>query len=332
MGDLTVGAGHARDIMASCTKLTRLIRGHGPLLQALTVSRDVGAWEPAHQPKFSIIIPTLNEEKTIQSCLLALQPLRADCEIIVVDGGSTDNTKILARPLADKVITSAKGRARQMNSGARRASGEVLIFLHADTRLPENALPSIQREIGGQRQWGRFDIQLSGTHFMLKVIAWMMNQRSRLTGIATGDQVIFAARAAFEAVGHYPEISLMEDIALSKTLKKTGPPICLKDKAVSSGRRWEHNGVYKTIVLMWSLRLRYFLGADPQILAFLYTRGVFTRCKFSDCWARIYPRRDFKVTRKKYPPRIPQFQWLENGTRMTRIKRIITDKTLDGMR
>jgi rSAM/selenodomain-associated transferase 2 len=231
---------------------------------------------------FSIIIPTLNEEKNIQCCLSTLQALRNTCEIIVVDGGSIDHTRMLAAPLADKVIMSALGRARQMNNGAGEATGDVLIFLHADTRLPENALPLIQQKISPIQPWGRFDIQLSGNSYMFKVIAQMMSLRSRLTGIATGDQVIFVTRPAFEKAGQYPEISLMEDIALSKALKKIGPPICLKAKVISSGRRWEHNGICKTILLMWSLRLRYFFGADPQTLAYLYANGAFTQFKFSD--------------------------------------------------
>jgi len=231
---------------------------------------------------FSIIIPTLNEEKTIESCLSALQPLRNNCEIIIVDGGSIDNTRVIARSLADKVVSSDKGRARQMNNGARYASGNVLIFLHADTSLPENALQLIQQKLNSSRKWGRFDIQLSGKHFMLKVIAQMMNWRSRLTGIATGDQVIFVTRLAFEKASQYPEISLMEDIAICKALKKISPPICLKAKVISSGRRWERYGIYKTILLMWNIRLRYFFGADPQILAFLYTNGAFTTFKFTD--------------------------------------------------
>ena len=239
--------------------------------------------------KFSIIIPTLNEEKTIQSCLLALQSLRNESEIIIVDGDSIDNTRILASPLADKVIISAKGRAKQMNNGARQAIGDVLIFLHADTCLPENALQLIQQEISRYGQWGRFDIQLSGNPFMLKVIAQMMNWRSRLTGIATGDQVIFVKRLVFEKAGQYPEINLMEDIALCTALKKISPPICLKNKVISSGRRWEHNGIYKTILLMWSLRLRYFFGADPQTLAYLYNNGSFTKFKFSGMWGQSYP-------------------------------------------
>ena len=239
--------------------------------------------------KFSIIIPTLNEEKTIQSCLLDLQPLRNCSEIIVVDGESADNTRTLAAPLAHKVTISEKGRAKQMNIGAWQATGDILIFLHADTRLPENALQLIQQKINSTRQWGRFDIQLSGNHFVLKVIACMMNWRSRLTGIATGDQVIFVTHRAFEKAGLYPEISLMEDIALCKALKKISPPICLKAKVISSGRRWERDGIYKTIFLMWSIRLRYFFGADPQTLSFLYTHGVITQFKLSDLWGRIFP-------------------------------------------
>jgi rSAM/selenodomain-associated transferase 2 len=226
--------------------------------------------------KFSIIIPTLNEEKTIASCLLPLQPLRDNCEIIIVDA-SEKNQPADNPPhahLADKIIHSPKGRARQMNLSASQASGDILVFLHADTYLPENALQLIEQQLGS-KQWGRFDIQLSGDHSMLKIIAWMMNLRSRLTGIATGDQVIFATKKAFATAGRYPEIALMEDIALSKRLKRTSPPICLNAKVTSSGRRWQHFGVYRTILLMWSIRLRYFFGTDPQLLAELYSRGLF---------------------------------------------------------
>jgi rSAM/selenodomain-associated transferase 2 len=224
---------------------------------------------------FSIIIPTLNEEKSIVSCLVSLQPLRDCCEIIVADGGSADATKKLAKPLVDKLIASEKGRAIQMNAGAENAEGNILVFLHADTFLPPEALDHIAQAINNKRQWGRFDVELSGSHPMLKVISVFMNWRSRITGIATGDQAIFVDKQLFESVGHYPVIPLMEDIALCKKLKKISPPICLEAKVASSGKRWECAGVVKTILLMWSLRLRYFLGADPQTLAILYSRGRF---------------------------------------------------------
>ncbi|MGR8978582.1 MAG: TIGR04283 family arsenosugar biosynthesis glycosyltransferase [Gammaproteobacteria bacterium] len=223
--------------------------------------------------KFSIIIPTLNEAQSLPACLSALEPLRPDSEIIVCDGGSTDNTVTIARKSADHVIESDKGRARQMNAGAKAATGNILLFLHADTLLPENALHLLSRPLVEASAWGRFDIELTGGHFMLRVIAQMMNWRSRLTGIATGDQAIFVNREAFASVGGFPEIALMEDIALSTSLKKIAPPLCLKEKAVSSGRRWEKFGITKTIMLMWNLRIRYFFGADPDILASLYYKG-----------------------------------------------------------
>jgi Glycosyltransferases involved in cell wall biogenesis len=223
--------------------------------------------------KFSVIIPTLNEQQTIESSLLALQALRGNCEIIIVDASSGPLRAPAA--LADKIIRSEIGRAKQMNTGASHASGEILIFLHADTYLPEKPLQLIEQHLSGNKQWGRFDIRLCGDHFMLQIIAGMMNLRSRLTGIVTGDQAIFVTRTAFSAVGGYPDIDLMEDIALSKALKKISPPICLKAKVTSSGRRWQRYGVYRTILLMWSLRLRYFFGADPRRLVALYCRGQF---------------------------------------------------------
>lgn len=221
--------------------------------------------------RFSIIIPTLNEEQVILNCLNTLQSCRDDdCEIIVVDGGSVDKTKELALPLVDMWAQSAKGRAIQMNTGAYCATGDVLLFLHADTVLPDDAFSLIANSINDHRQWGRFDVELSGNHPMLKMVAWFMNWRSRLTGIATGDQALFINKRLFATIGGYPAIALMEDIALCKKLKRISPPICLKARVISSGRRWEHNGFLRTILLMWSLRLRYFLGADPHVLANSY--------------------------------------------------------------
>jgi rSAM/selenodomain-associated transferase 2 len=223
--------------------------------------------------KFSIIIPTFNESATIQSCLLALQSLRDHAEIIVVDGDSNDNTIEIATAYADKILSSERGRAKQMNHGAAQATGDILLFLHADTELPEHALSLIAQQLTTQQPWGRFDIELCGESIMFKVIAFMMNWRSRLTGIATGDQVLFISKTVFNAVGGYPDIALMEDIALSGALKKISPPVCLTAKVKSSARRWQHDGIYKTILLMWSLRLRYWLGQDPQYLAELYRTG-----------------------------------------------------------
>jgi rSAM/selenodomain-associated transferase 2 len=195
-------------------------------------------------------------------------------EVIVVDGGSRDGTVERALPFADAVFTATRGRASQMNAGAARARGEILLFLHADTRLPEAAdalvVDGLKR---ARRGWGRFDVAIEGRHPLLGVVACLMNLRSRLTGIATGDQAIFVTRSLFTAAGGYPEIALMEDIALSKRLKRFGPPLCLKHRLTTSGRRWEQNGVLRTILLMWRLRLAYWLGADPAKLALRYDRG-----------------------------------------------------------
>lgn len=222
----------------------------------------------------SLIIPALNEAEGIAETLRALQPLRdRGCEIIVADGGSSDNTASLAREHADRVLVTGPGRARQMNAGAAGAHGEILCFLHADSRLPEGADGlMIEGLARSRRSWGRFDVSIDGAHPMLRVIAWMMNRRSRLTGIATGDQAMFMTRSLFEAAGHFPEIALMEDIAFSQQLKIYGAPLCIRHRLTTSGRRWERHGVWRTIMLMWWLRLAYWLGADPEKLALRYAR------------------------------------------------------------
>ena len=222
--------------------------------------------------KLSIIMPVFNEGETIAPALDALAGLRAlGTELIVVDGGSRDATVQRARLRADCVISVPRGRALQMNAGATRASGDVLLFLHADTRLPADAdhvvLNGLERS---GRSWGRFDVSIEGKHPLLFLVAWLMRLRSRLSGIATGDQAIFVRRAAFQSVGGFPELPLMEDIALCKRLKKLGRPLCLRERVVTSGRRWEENGVLSTIGLMWRLRIAYFFGADPKALARQY--------------------------------------------------------------
>ncbi len=224
------------------------------------------------QPSLSIIVPVLDEAANIVAALEVLAPLRSrGAEIIIADGGSRDATAALARPLADCVIVSARGRATQMNAGAAAARGDVLLFLHADTRLPADADRLILEGLAqSRRAWGRFDVTIEGQHPLFPIIAWFMNTRSRLTGIATGDQAMFVRRAAFDAAGGFPEIALMEDIEFARRLKRVSRPLCLHARVTTSGRRWETRGVLRTIVLMWRLRLAYFLGASPDALAKRY--------------------------------------------------------------
>jgi rSAM/selenodomain-associated transferase 2 len=222
--------------------------------------------------KLSIIIPVLDEGDGIAAALDALAHLRAlGTEVIVVDGGSRDATVERAQPRADRVVLATRGRALQMNAGAERASGDVLLFLHADTRLPAEADRVVLNGLDQSRRvWGRFDVKIDGRSRLLPVVAWLMRLRSRLTGIATGDQAIFLRREAFQAVGGFPTVALMEDIAICKRLKRLGRPLCLRACVTTSGRRWEKNGVLTTTLLMWRLRLAYFLGADPKQLARQY--------------------------------------------------------------
>jgi rSAM/selenodomain-associated transferase 2 len=222
--------------------------------------------------KLSIIIPVLDEGDGIAAALDALAHLRAvGTEVIVVDGGSRDATVERAQLRADRVVLATRGRALQMNAGAERASGDVLLFLHADTRLPAEADRVVLNGLDQSRRvWGRFDVKIDGRSRLLPVVAWLMGLRSRLTGIATGDQAIFLRRDAFQAVGGFPAVALMEDIAICKRLKRLGRPLCLRACVTTSGRRWEKNGVLSTILLMWRLRFAYFLGADPKQLARQY--------------------------------------------------------------
>lgn len=219
----------------------------------------------------SIIIPCLNEAERIEATLEALQPLRTrGAEVIVVDGGSSDDTLHRARG-ADRVLTAPRGRGVQMNAGAAQASGDILLFLHADCRLPADAdyliVDGLRRS---RKRWGRFDVRLESRSPLLGIVARLMNLRSRLTGIATGDQALFVTRTLFAAAGCFPEIALMEDIALSRRLKRYGRPLCLRHPVAVSARRWEKHGIVATILLMWQLRFAYWLGADPDKLALRY--------------------------------------------------------------
>lgn len=215
----------------------------------------------------SIIIPVLNEAEEIYPCLRRLQTLRKQgAQVIVVDGGSDDDTIAVAKPLADQVISHEKGRARQMNAGAGLADRDWLLFLHADTRLPVN-LPDIMVVWGfTPAVWGFFGIRIRNAPPLLRVVQWLMNRRSFLTSISTGDQCQFVRRQVFEAIGGFADIPLMEDIELSKRLKRQSRPLFINAKAETSGRKWQRDGVWPTIFLMWRLRLAYFFGTSPKEL------------------------------------------------------------------
>ena len=219
----------------------------------------------------SIIIPAFNEAENIQQILKPLQRLRArGVDVIVVDGGSGDQTVLRATPLVDRLVASTKGRAIQMNTGAALAQNDVLLFLHADSILPNNADDLIAEAIARGETWGRFEVNIRGAHTMLPVVAWFMNHRSRLTGISTGDQGLFVTRSAFDRVGGFPLQPLMEDVEICKRLRKLAPPACLSARITTSGRRWEKHGVWRTIFLMWKLRFRYWRGAAPADLHAVY--------------------------------------------------------------
>ena len=223
-------------------------------------------------PRLSIIVPCFNEADGIAESLEALAPFRRrGAQTIVVDGGSTDGTFAQVYGRADLAMSAPRGRALQMNAGARFATGDVLLFLHADTRLPDAADRLIHDGLSASgRNWGRFDVRIRGRRALFPLIAATMNLRSRWSGIATGDQAIFVRRAVFERIGGYPVIALMEDVALTERLKRESRPLCIARPAVTSGRRWEKHGVLRTVFLMWRLRLAYRLGADPDALALRY--------------------------------------------------------------
>lgn len=226
--------------------------------------------------RLSIIIPVLNEADGLPSLLEHLEEVRGrGTEVIVVDGGSEDDSWQAASRAGVQVIRSERGRARQMNAGAAVAQGDILLFLHADTLLPpsaEQAIENVIQRAGGinENAWGRFDVRISGRSMLLPVVAGLMNWRSCLTGIATGDQAMFMTRRAFDSVGGFPDQPLMEDVELSKRLRSLSGPRCLTDRVVTSGRRWEAHGVWSAIWLMWRLRWAYWRGTDAAELARLY--------------------------------------------------------------
>ncbi|MGH7825768.1 MAG: TIGR04283 family arsenosugar biosynthesis glycosyltransferase [Candidatus Binatia bacterium] len=223
--------------------------------------------------RISVIIPVLNEEKTIRAAVGAVTSLRPH-EVIVVDGGSTDRTREICAELGATLLASRPGRALQMNQGARRASGDVLLFLHADTRLPLSAFDDIRAALKNPRSvGGRFDVKLDNDRWLFRIVGVMISLRSRLSRVATGDQGIFVRREVFERIGGYPEVPFMEDIAFSRALKRTGRVACLRSRVITSARRWEMEGVGRTIMKMWTLKSLYLLGVSPLRLKRFYGDG-----------------------------------------------------------
>ncbi len=223
-------------------------------------------------PKISIIIPALNEAETIEQTLSCLQQMRRrDCEVVLVDGGSRDATMALSQPLADRILACEKGRANQLEYGVKHSNAPVIWFLHADTLAPENADEVIEAALKQPNAtWGRFNVRLDGRHVLFRMIEKMINYRSCITGICTGDQGIFVRRDTLEAIGGVPRQALMEDIELSKRLKTTASPLCMKQILVTSGRRWQEKGIIRTILLMWYLRAAYVFGVPAERLARYY--------------------------------------------------------------
>ena len=218
----------------------------------------------------AIVVPMLDEAATLPALLVHLAGWRArGCEVVLVDGGSRDDSVEMARAAGFRVLIAERGRARQMNAGAQACGRALLLFLHADTRLPEAADAMVCAALAVQA-WGRFDVHIDGRPRMLRVVAALMNLRSRLSGIATGDQAIFVRREVFEAVGGFPDQPLMEDIELSRRLLRVSRPACLRARVRTSGRRWEQRGVWRTIALMWRLRWAYWRGVPAERLAEAY--------------------------------------------------------------
>jgi rSAM/selenodomain-associated transferase 2 len=222
--------------------------------------------------KLSIIVPMLNEASALPDLLGHLRPLRrGGVEVVLVDGGSEDGSAAIAASAGFEVVPAERGRARQMNAGAAAASGDVLLFLHADTRLPDGAIDLIGAALAdGRRLWGRFDVEFDLHTWTMRATAFGMNLRSRLSGIATGDQALFMTRAAFDAVGGFPNQPLMEDVEITSRLRRRSPPACIRRPVRTSARRWQSQGPWRTILLMWRLRLAYWFGASPADLSRQY--------------------------------------------------------------
>lgn len=223
------------------------------------------------RPALCIVLPVLDEGPALAERLRALQGLRSrGARVVVVDGGSQDETLAVAREHADLALLAPRGRASQMNAGAAACPADVLLFLHADTVLPDSADVLVRRATLGPFAWGRFDVRIDSSRRLLRLVGALMNLRSRWSGIATGDQALFVRHDLFQRIGGFPDLPLMEDIAICRLLKQHGRPACLHERVTTSARRWECHGAWRTIFLMWRLRAAYFFGADPHDLAIQY--------------------------------------------------------------
>jgi rSAM/selenodomain-associated transferase 2 len=218
--------------------------------------------------KLSVVVPMLNEAPALPDLLEHLLPLRrGGVEVVLVDGGSEDGSVAIATRAGFEVVRAERGRARQMNAGAAATSGDVLLFLHADTRLPDGAIRLIDTALAdGRRVWGRFDVGFDVRTWTMDATAFLMNLRSCLSGIATGDQALFMTRPAFDAVGGFPDQPLMEDVEITSRLRRRSRPACIRRPVLTSARRWQSRGPWRTILLMWRLRLAYWFGASPADL------------------------------------------------------------------
>lgn len=242
-----------------------LTRATGASLDRMTTTRKP-------PPILSIIVPVHNHAHSIGTTLLALRPFRdRNAEVVVVDGGSTDGTPMLARPLADQVIRSPLGLARQMNEGAKVANGFIFLFLRPETALPLDA--DTQVMFGRSRDtsvWGYFDLRIRGRHMMLPLVARFLNWRSRSSGLATSDQAIFVQRETFYRIGGFKPMPVMADIELCERLRAISPPICVTSRVTVPGDHYDRDGILKTLHAMTAMRWRYRMGAKPEDLAKRY--------------------------------------------------------------
>lgn len=231
------------------------------------------------EPTVAIIMPVLNEATRVEAGLKSLYRCDMFNEVIVVDGGSDDTTGDVVRRFIGqnseakailRFVVAPRSRALQMNAGAWKAKSDVLLFLHVDARLPDSAMDSVRGAIRQGACWGRFDMRLDDDAVIFRIIEWSMNMRSALTGIATGDQAIFVRRDVFRMLGGYASIPLMEDVEFCKRLKWVGAPALIGKQVRASTRRWRQHGIIRTVILMWFLRLFYWLGVTPKAVARLY--------------------------------------------------------------